>query len=161
MGVEDNFCYLGDMLGAGGGCTQAVIARCGVAWRKFRKLLPVLTSRHLLFKVKGMMYNSCVRAVMLHGSETWGALSDDLKRLRCNDKAIIHWVCGVRHLHETSSKALLEKFGLFDIIAVLRSHRLTWYGHVMRSSDWIRKTMDMDPLGNSGTDRKPKLGVNV
>ena len=59
---EDSFCYLGDILGAGGGFTQAVIARCGVAWGKFRKLLPVLTSRHLPFKVKGREYNSCVRA---------------------------------------------------------------------------------------------------
>ena len=156
LDVEDSFCYLGDMLGAGGGCTQAVIARCGVAWGKFRKLLPVLTSRHLPFKVKGRVYNSCVRAAMLHGSETWGPLSDDLKRLRRNDRAMIRWVCGVRHLHETSSEALLEKLGLVDIIAVLRSRRLRWYGHVMRSSDWIRKTMDMDPPGNSGPGRKPK-----
>ena len=123
---------------------------------KFRKLLPVLTSRHLHFKVKGRVYNSCVRAAMLHGSETWGPLSDDLKRLRRNDRAMIRWVCGVRHLHETSSEALLEKLGLVDIIAVLRSRRLRWYGHVMRSSDWIRKTMDMDPPGNSGPGRKPK-----
>ena len=94
---------------------------------------------------------------MLHGSETWEPLSDDLKHLLRNDRAMIRWVCGVRHLHDTSSEALPEKLGLVDIIAVLRLRRLRWYGHVMRSSDWIRKTMDMDPPGNSGPDRKLKF----
>ena len=40
MKVVSEFCYLGDMLSSGGGCTQAIIARCRVAWGKFKKLLP-------------------------------------------------------------------------------------------------------------------------
>ena len=47
LDVEDSFCYLGDMLDAGGGCDNAVATRCAVGWGKFRKLLPILTSRHL------------------------------------------------------------------------------------------------------------------
>ena len=39
MKVVSKFCYLGDMLSSGGGCTQAVIARCRVAWGKFKLLL--------------------------------------------------------------------------------------------------------------------------
>ena len=45
--VEDTFCFLGDTLCSGGGCTSANASRCCVAWGKLRKLLPVLTSRHL------------------------------------------------------------------------------------------------------------------
>ena len=42
--VVASFCYLGDMLSAGGGCEMAVTTRVKTAWNKFRELLPVLTS---------------------------------------------------------------------------------------------------------------------
>ena len=42
--VVASFCYLGDMLSAGGGCEMAVTTRVETAWKKFRELLPVLTS---------------------------------------------------------------------------------------------------------------------
>ena len=39
--VVASFCYLGDMLSAGGGCETAVTTRVKTAWKKFRELLPV------------------------------------------------------------------------------------------------------------------------
>ena len=68
--VIASFCYLGDMLSAGGGCEMAVTTRVKTAWKKFRELLPVLTSRHLSYKTRGHVYSSCVRSAMLHASET-------------------------------------------------------------------------------------------
>ena len=66
--VVASFCYLGDMLSAGGGCEMAVTTRVKTAWKKFRELLPVLTSRHLSYKTRGHVYSSCVRSPMLHGA---------------------------------------------------------------------------------------------
>ena len=34
--VVPEFCYLGDVLSAGGGCELASITRCKCAWAKFR-----------------------------------------------------------------------------------------------------------------------------
>ena len=45
-GTVLDFCYLVDMLCASGGCKLAIITRCGIAWVKFKRLLPVLTSKH-------------------------------------------------------------------------------------------------------------------
>ena len=42
--VVASFCYLGDMLSAGGGCEIAVTTCVKTARKKFRELLPVLTS---------------------------------------------------------------------------------------------------------------------
>ena len=42
--VVASFCYLGDMLSAGGGCEITVTTHVKTAWKKFRELLPVLTS---------------------------------------------------------------------------------------------------------------------
>ena len=69
--VVPEFCYLGDMLSAGGGCELAAITRCKCAWGKFRQLLPLLTNRQVPLLTRGKVYSSCVRSVMLHAAETW------------------------------------------------------------------------------------------
>ena len=71
MDVVPSFCYLGDMLSAGGGCDLAFTTRCSVAWGKFRKLLPIFTSKHVSLKTCGELFSSCVLSAVLHGSETW------------------------------------------------------------------------------------------
>jgi len=52
--------YLGDMFSAGGGCDRAIAARCCAAWGKFRKLLPIHTSKHISFKTRGKVFTACV-----------------------------------------------------------------------------------------------------
>ena len=62
------FCYLGDMIGSGGGAEEASRARVQCAWGKFRELAPILTSRGASLKVKGKVYSACVQCVMTYGS---------------------------------------------------------------------------------------------
>ena len=73
LDVELNFCYLGDLLYmcAGGGCKLAIIIRCGIAWGKFERLLPILTPKHVSLWTSGKVFNACVLSPLLHGSETW------------------------------------------------------------------------------------------
>ena len=47
LGVVSEVCYLGDMVSAGGGCTQAIIARSRVAWGKFKRLISIATCKHM------------------------------------------------------------------------------------------------------------------
>ena len=79
--VVPEFCYLGDMLSAGGGCELAAITRCKCAWGKFRQLLPLLTNRYLPLLTRGKVYSSCMRSVMLHAAETWAMKVDTLNPL--------------------------------------------------------------------------------
>ena len=135
--VVPEFCYLGDMLSAGGGCEVAAITRCKCAWGKFRQLLPLLTNRHLPLLTRGKVFSSCVRSVMLHAAETWAMKVDTLNRLRRNDRAMIRWICNVRAKDEVSSDSLLTKLGIQDLDVVLRTSRMRWFGHVKRSTGWI------------------------
>ena len=41
------------MLCPGGGCELAVINKFSVAWGKFKKLLPILTSKHITLELRG------------------------------------------------------------------------------------------------------------
>ena len=94
--VVASFCYLGDMLSAAGGCKLSTTTRQKTAWKKFKDLIPVLSSRHLSFKTRGREYSSCVRSAMLHASETWQLTKPNLQRLQRNDRAMIRQICNVR-----------------------------------------------------------------
>ena len=154
--VVPEFCYLGDMLSAGGGCELAAITRCKCAWGKFRQLLPLLTNRHLPLLTRGKVYSSCVRSVMLHAAETWAMKVDTLNRLRRNDRAKIRWICNVRAKDEVSSDSLLTKLGIQDLDVVLRTSRMRWFGHVERSTGWVAEVRKLNVVAQKRSGRPRK-----
>ena len=56
LDVESNFGYLGDMLCAGGGCKLAIVTRCSTAWGKFKRLLPIQTSKHVSIRTRAKVF---------------------------------------------------------------------------------------------------------
>ena len=88
--MVSQFCYLGDMVSAAGGSEASSITRTRSAWKKFRELLPLLTSRTFSLKKKGELYEACIRSVMLYGSETWPAKEEDIVRLHRTDMSMLH-----------------------------------------------------------------------
>ena len=83
-------CYLGDMLSAGGGCEIMVTTHVKTAWKKFRELLQVPTSRNLLQDLW-----PCIQLLRaeLHASETWPLTKRNLQR---NDRAMIRQICSIK-----------------------------------------------------------------
>ena len=120
--VVASFCYLGDMLSADGGFELVVNTRVKTPWKKFRELLPVLTSRNLFYKTRGHVYSSCMRSTMLHVSETWPFIKIDLQRLQHNDMAMIRQICSIKpeDVATIRSSKLLEKLELEDLDLILR-----------------------------------------
>ncbi len=154
--VVDAFCYLGDTVCAGGGCTASVITRCRSAWGKFRELLPILTCRSLSLGIRGKVYNACVRSVLQYASECWALRRDDLMRLIRNDRAMIRWICGVKMSDHICMESLLGRLGVASLELVLRRHRLRWFGHVQRSDSWIKRCTTLDVEGVVGRGRPKK-----
>ena len=150
--VVASFCYLGDMLSAAGGCELSTTTRVKTAWKKFKDLLPVLSSRHLSFKTRGHVYSSCVRNAMLHASETWPLTKPNLQRLQRNDKAMIRQICNVRpqDIVTTRSNELLVRLGIEDLDLILKERRIWWYGHVECSSGAIKTAFDILVDGKRG-----------
>ena len=150
--VLASFCYLGDMLSAAGGCELATKTRVKRAWKKFRELLPLLSSRHLSHKTRGHAYSTYVRSAMLHASETWPLTKVDLQRLQRNDRAMIRQMCNVKpkDVATVRSQDLLDKLGMLDLETVTKEKRLCWYGHVQRSNSAIKKVYDLVVTGKRG-----------
>ena len=76
-----SFSYLGDKLNTSGGSEAEVSARTKIGWTKFRECGELLYGRKFLLKMKGRIYQTCVKSAMLYGSETC--------RLRENEMAIL------------------------------------------------------------------------
>ena len=105
---------------------MAVTTRVKTAWKK---LLPVLTSRHLSYKTRGHVYSSCVRSAMLHASETWPLTKTNLQCLQCNDRAMIRQICSIKpeDVSRVRSSKLLAKLQLEDLDLILREKAsLVW-----------------------------------
>ena len=79
--VAASFCYLGDMLSAASGCELSTTTHEKTAWKQFKELLPVVSARHLSFKVRGRVYSSCVQKAMLYASKTWPLTKPNLQHL--------------------------------------------------------------------------------
>ena len=141
---------------------MAVTTRMKTAWKKFRELLPILTSSHLSYKTRGHVYSSCVRSAMLHTSETWPLTKTNLQRLQRNDRAMIRQICSIKpeDVARVWSSELLAKLQLEDLDLILRERRLRWFGHVARSSGAIRTAYDMAIDGKRGQGGPSKHGRN-
>ena len=154
--VVTDFCCLGHMISAGGGCELSSITRCKSAWSKFHQLLSLLTNPHLLFTNRGQIYSTYIRAVMLYSSETWSLLTPSLNRLKRNELAMIRWICKARVEDRISAEKLHAKIGIQNIESALRCHRLRWFGHVVRSSGWFSKIREFKVIGVKRPGR-PKM----
>ena len=133
--VVDKFCYLGDMLDAGGGAESSTVTRVRSGWKKFRELLPLLTTKAISLKVKGELYAACIRSVMLYGSETWPIKIEESQRLHCNQMSMIRWMCGVTMRDRHPCEELRAWIGIKPIVDVMRQRRLCWFGHIERRED--------------------------
>ena len=91
--IVQEFCYLGDVTGQWGGCTDAVTAPIGPGWTAFHKLLLILTNKGISIVNSGKRFTACVRSVLLYGNETWPLPTEDLSRMwpwmwPCNDSLV-------------------------------------------------------------------------
>ena len=161
LDVESNFCYLGDMLCASRGCKLAIVTRCSTAWRKFKRLLPILTSKYVSLRTRGKVFNACERSALSHCSETRAPTAPDLQWLCRNDRSMVRWICGVRDDDEVSADTLYAIIGVQKVTAAPGTRRLRWFRHVSRSSSCINSitSMTIPSARRRGRLKRPGLSV--
>ena len=156
----EKFCYLGDMISCFGGASEAVRARIGSAWKKFRELSGVLVGKQgLSLMQRGKIYQCCVRPVLLYCCETWELTVADEMRLCGVERRTIRMMCGVRLVDRVSTDFLRDKVGV--VVTIKNSiiqRRLRWYGHVIRRdiSSQIREVMEHEIPGKRKKGRPRK-----
>ena len=151
------------MLSAGGGAEASSATRTRCAWKKFRELLPILSSRTFSLKKKGSFYQACVRPVLLYGSETWPVKEEDLVRLRRTEMPMLRWMSHATFKDRIPSNDLLTKFDLLPVRRIVQCNRLRWFGHVVRmdNDNWVKKCMMLEVYGRRDPGRPKKTWEQV
>ena len=144
--VVVSFCYLGDMLSAAGGCELSTTTRVKTAWKKFKELKPVLSSRHLSFKTCGRVY-SCVRSAMLQASDTWPVTKPCLLHLQRNDRAKTD--VKPQDTATIRSTELLPRLRIEDLDLILKERRLRWNAPTVQSRQPLTYRL-MESMGLGG-----------
>ncbi|KAA3679838.1 protocadherin Fat 1/2/3 [Paragonimus westermani] len=86
MEIVDRFVYLGSYISVGGGGVgNEIEARISKARAVFDNLRHLWRQRGISLKLKGRVYKTTVRAVLLYGSETWPLRVEDVNRLQVFD----------------------------------------------------------------------------
>ena len=140
----EKFRYLGDMISCYGGASEAVNARIGSAWKKFRELSGVLVRKQGLYlKQRGKIYQCCVRPALLYCCETWGLTVVNEARLCGMERRMIMMMCGVRLVDRVPTDVIRDILKIGDLI--IQNH-LRWYGHVMcvDINSQIREVMEFE-----------------
>ena len=155
----NGFCYLGDRLSANGGCETAVTARARLGWVKFRECGELLQGRRFSLRLKGKVYQTCVRSAMVYGSETWCLRENEVAILRRTEKAMIRAMCGVKLMDKKNTEELMGMLGLKETVDKLaKANGVRWYGHVLRrqDDDILRKALEFSVEGRRRRGRPRK-----
>ena len=156
----EKFCYLGDVISCYGGASEAVSARIGSAWKKFKGLSGVLVGKQgLSLKQRGKIYQCCSRPVLLCGCETWELTVADEAKLRDVERRMIRMMHGVRLVDRVSTEVLRDGVGVVvKIEDMIIQSCLRWYGHVMRGdiSSQIREVIEVGITGKRKKGRSRK-----
>lgn len=153
------FTYLGDKVSVGGGCEAAVTARARFGWVKFRECGELLCGKRFPLKMKGMVYKSCVRSVMLYGSETWCLSENEMGILRRAERAMVRVMCGVKLMDRKKTEDLMQMLGLQEAVERLaKANGVRWYGHVLRRDDGhvLRRALEFEVSGPRKRGRPKK-----
>ena len=76
--------------------------KTGIRWIEFGEREELLYERKLSLKMKGRIYQSCVRSALLYGSETWCLEENEMAILRKIKKAMIRAMSKVRLIEKRS-----------------------------------------------------------
>ena len=131
-GVVEEFEYLGSIQSASTTSTAAIRHRIAKATKAFGMLTKLWRSR-MKWHVKGAVYCSMVRSVLLYASETWTTTSADLQELETFEMACLRRIARTSLLAHRTSESVRQQLRIGTSIAdVVRQSRLRYLGHVLR-----------------------------
>ncbi|XP_063893987.1 uncharacterized protein LOC135117775 [Helicoverpa armigera] len=79
--VCSDFRYLGSLVQSDGEVDSYVTHRINSGWMKWRQVTSTICDPPMPLKLKGKIYKSVIRPVVLYGSECWALKKKDEKRV--------------------------------------------------------------------------------
>jgi hypothetical protein len=159
----NSFKYLGSIVTEKNDITKEVAARIQAGNRTYYGLEKLLSSKSLSRKLKGRLYTSLIRSVILYGSETWALRKSDENQFLILERKILRKIFGpikdniTGEWRRRKNIELQEIFNEKNIVETIKKKRLRWAGHAMRSQNsLLRMVLEQNPVGKRPLER-PKL----
>jgi len=156
----ENFKYLGSVIHAQGENEENITARIAAAWKKWRELSGVLCDRRMPVAVKGKVYRTVVRPVLIYGSETWALKRREEERLERTEMKMLRWIFGLMLRDKKRNDDIRRILGVSCITDKVREARLRWFGNVQRREEknCVRRILEADVRGQWSRERQKKGG---
>ena len=129
------FTYLGSMLCSTLSDRPELTRRIGLATSAFNRLAgPVLTASDVPLRVKALVYEALILAILLFGCESL-AFDADMRRRVCNFhnrcvRRMCRVTCWLQWRHRIPDEVLLQRLGLHPALEYIRRRKLLWFGIV-------------------------------
>ncbi|VDO95426.1 unnamed protein product [Schistosoma margrebowiei] len=104
----ESFTYLGSIIDKQGVSDAEVKEKIGKAMTAFLQLKNIWNSKQLSTNIKVKNFNTNVKAVLLHGAETWRTITTIIKKVQVFTYNCLHKILNVCR-SDTISKSLLWK----------------------------------------------------
>ena len=144
------FCYLGSIISTNGGTDEDVRSRIAKARVAFNKLQKIWSMRNISRITKIRIFNSCVKSVLLYGSETWKVSDKITKQLQVFVNSCLKKICRIFWPLVISNEHLWQLTKSKEISKEVLQRKWRWIGHTLRKppNDIARMAFEYEPQGS-------------
>lgn len=153
----EQYKYLGSLVEEKGGVEKEIDARLQAGWNKWREVSGVLCDKSIPRRLRGKVYTTMVRPVMLYGAECWAVTGKQEHKVGVAEMRMLRGIFGVTRKDRFENEYIREGMGVNCIEQKMRECRLRWYGHVNRkgSEEVVSRVRSID-LGVRRGRGRPK-----
>ena len=113
--------------------------------------------------VKGKVYRTMVRPVLIYGSEIWTLKRCEEERLERTEMRMLRWILGLTLRDKKRNVDIRRILGVACITDKVQEARLRWFGHVQRpeEEDCVSRILEADVHGQRSRGRQRKRWIDV
>ena len=117
-------------------------------WQKWKSASGVLCDKRVPLGLKGKVYRTVVRPVVLYGAECWPLKKSQAQRLRVAEIRMVRWMCSFIRRDKIRSGVIRDIVKVAPIEEKMRESRLRWFDHVKKRSVAapVRRVEQIGPL---------------
>ena len=115
-------------------------------WNRWRRVSGVICDKSLPARVKGKVYSSVVKTVIVYGLEMVAVAKKQVEEMEVAEMKMLRFAMGVTRKEKIRNKYIRGTVKVERLGMKIRKGRLRWYGNVRRrNQEYVgRKIMEME-----------------
>jgi len=131
----DNFCYLGTLITSDAQCSKGIKSRLSKGQYVSAGLNRIWQSHDIAVATKVRLLKALVCPVAVYGCESWTLRTADEKRIQAFEMRGLRHILCVSWTAKCTNDWVLDKAEVSrNLLESVKARKLTYFGHVMRSS---------------------------